>query len=54
MALALARRTPEAVLKKIQAAIDTSDLAAFERCVDVDALLDQSSLALITALQKAG
>ena len=51
---ALARQTPEAVLKEIQAAIDASDLAAFERRVDVDALLDQSSSALITALQKAG
>ena len=43
---ALARQTPEAVLKEIQ--------TAFERRVDVDALLDQSSSALITALQKAG
>ena len=51
---ALARQTPEAVLKEIQTAIDASDLAAFERRVDVDALLDQSSSALITALQKAG
>lgn len=51
---ALARQTPEAVLKEIQAAIDASDLAAFERRVDVDALLDQSSSALIAALQKAG
>ena len=40
---ALARQTPEAVLKEIQTAIDASDLAAFERRVDVDALLDQSS-----------
>ena len=51
---ALARQTPEAVLKEIQTAIDASDLAAFERRVDVDALLDQSSSALIAALQKAG
>ena len=51
---ALARQTPEAVLKEIQTAIDASDLAAFERRVDVDALLDQSSSALIIALQKAG
>ena len=51
---ALARQTPEAVLKEIQTAIDASDLAAFERRVDVDALLDQSSSTLITALQKAG
>ena len=51
---ALARQTQEAVLKEIQTAIDASDLAAFERRVDVDALLDQSSSALITALQKAG
>ena len=41
-------------MKEIQAAIDASDLAAFERRVDVDALLDQSSSALIAALQKAG
>ena len=51
---ALARQTPEAALKEIQAAIDAGDLAAFERRVDVDALLDQSSSALIAALQKAG
>ena len=41
-------------MKEIQAAIDAGDLAAFERRVDVDALLDQSSSALIAALQKAG
>ena len=51
---ALARQTPETALKEIQAAIDAGDLAAFERRVDVDALLDQSSSALIAALQKAG
>ncbi|MFQ9867858.1 MAG: hypothetical protein ACLRWP_13370 [Bilophila wadsworthia] len=39
-------------MKEIQTAIDASDLAAFERRVDVDALLDQSSSALIAALQK--
>ena len=37
---ALARQTAD-VLKEIQTAIDASDLAAFERRVDVDALLDQ-------------
>lgn len=46
--------TPEAVLTEIQRAIDASDLPAFERHVDVDALLDQSSSALIAGLQKAG
>ena len=50
---ALARQTPEAVLKEIQAAIDASDLAAFERRVDVDALLDQSSSALWRRCRKA-
>ena len=51
---ALARQTPEAVLKEIQAASDSGDLPALEKRVDVDALLDQSSSALIAALQKAG
>ncbi len=49
-----ARQTPEATLQTIQRAIDTSDLATFERHVDVDALIDQSASALIASLQKAG
>lgn len=49
-----ASQTPEAVLTEIQRAIDEADLAAFERRVDVDALLDQSASALISSLQKAG
>lgn len=49
-----ASQTPEAVLTEIQRAIDQADLPAFERYVDVDALLDQSTSALIASLQKAG
>lgn len=49
-----ARQTPEATLQAIQQAIDSSDLAAFERHVDMDALIDQSASALIASLQKAG
>ena len=44
---ALARQTPEAVLKEIQTAIDASDLAAFER--RVDCLLYTSSCGQIIA-----
>lgn len=39
-----ARQAPEAVLTEIQRAVDAGDLPAFERYVDVDALLDQLSL----------
>lgn len=49
-----ASQTPEAALAEIQRAIDQADLAAFERRVDVDALLDQSASALIASLRKAG
>lgn len=49
-----ARQAPEAVLAEIQRSVDAADLPAFERYVDVDALLDQSSSALIASLQQAG
>ena len=46
--------TPENTLREIQKAIDSSDVAAFEQHVDMNALLNQSSSALISKLQKAG
>lgn len=49
-----ARQTPEAVLKTVQQAIDTNDLPLFEQHVDINALLDQGTSALVARLQKSG
>lgn len=49
-----ARQTPEVALETVQRAIDTSDLPLFEQHVDMNALLDQGSSALVARLQKSG
>ncbi len=53
-AIAAPSGKPETVLKDIQKAVDNSDMAAFERHVDMNRLLDQGSSAVVAAMRKAG
>ncbi len=45
---------PETVLTAIQKAIDTQDMKAFERHVDMDSLLEQGASSVVNTLQQVG